>query len=160
LEAALSHFADCCAQHLGIDYRHHPGAGAAGGVGFAAHAFLRAHFHAGVALIADIAQLAHAVQGASLVFTGEGRLDAQTLHGKTPLGVARIAKQAGVPVLALVGALGEGYEALHAHGITAAFSLASGPLTPVQAYANAEKLLAEHARELTLLWLAAQKRIL
>ena len=80
-------------------------------------------------IVAELGGLAQAVEGATLVFTGEGRMDAQTLRGKTPAGVARIARQAGVPVVALAGSLGEGYEVLHACGISAAFSLAPGPIT-------------------------------
>ena len=99
-------------------------------------------------------------KGATLVVTGEGRMDAQTLRGTPPAGVARIAQQAGVPVVALAGSLGDGYEALNACGISAAFSLAPGPITLQQALADAEKLLADRARDVMLLWMAAQKRML
>lgn len=86
----LGNFADVCARHLGHDHRHAPGAGAAGGLGFAAKAFLQAHFRPGVDIVAELGGLAQAIEGATLVFTGEGRMDAQTLRGKTPAGVARI----------------------------------------------------------------------
>lgn len=160
LDQMLTNFADVCAQHLGADHRNEPGAGAAGGLGFAAKAFLQAHFRPGVEIVAELGGLAQAIEGATLVFTGEGRIDAQTLRGKTPAGVARIAQQAGVPVVALAGSLGDGYEALHACGISAAFSLAPGPITLQQALADAEKLLADRARDVMLLWMAAQKRML
>lgn len=160
LDAALARCADVCARELGVDHRHHPGAGAAGGLGFAARAFLNASFRPGVDVVAELGGLADAVQGAALVFTGEGRMDAQTLRGKTPAGVARIAQAAGVPVVALAGSLGEGYEALHACGINAAFSIAPGPITLQQACADAARLLHDRARDVMLLWLAAQKRML
>ncbi len=160
LDAALAHFAQHCATHLQTDHSHHPGAGAAGGLGFAARAFLNAQFRPGVDIVAELGGLAQAVQGASLVFTGEGRMDAQTLRGKTPAGVARIAQKAGVPVIAIAGSLGEGYEALHAGGITAAFSLAPGPVTLEYACEHAERLLTERARDIMQLWIAAQKRML
>lgn len=160
LDQMLANFADVCAKHLGADHRHEPGAGAAGGLGFAAKAFLNARFRPGVEIVAELGGLAEAVEGAALVFTGEGRMDAQTLRGKTPAGVAKIAQRAGVPVVALAGSLGEGYEALHAGGISAAFSLAPGPITLQQALADAEKLLSDRARDVTQLWLAAQKRML
>ena len=83
--------------------------------------------------MAQLVGLAQAVEGADLVITGEGRFDAQTLRGKTPFGVARIARDAGVPVVVLAGTLGEGYQELYNHGIDAAFSLASGPMTLEQA---------------------------
>ena len=94
------------------DVRDEPGSGAAGGLGFAAKAFLGAQFKAGVEVVAELVGLAEAVKGADLVITGEGRFDAQTLRGKTPFGVARIARQHGVPVIVIAGTLGEGYQAL------------------------------------------------
>src|SRR5690606_36056746 len=122
LDAALARLAETSARQLGRDLRDEPGAGAAGGLGFAARAFLGAEFRRGVEGVAALGGLAQAVRGAALVLTGEGRMDAQTLHGKTPAGVARIAHAAGVPVVALAGSLGEGYEALYPVGISAAFS--------------------------------------
>lgn len=160
LDQALERFADICARSLGVDHRDAPGAGAAGGLGFATKAFLDARFRPGVDIVAELGGLAQAVEGATLVFTGEGRMDAQTLRGKTPAGVARIARQAGVPVVALAGSLGEGYEALHACGISAAFSLAPGPITLQQALNDAERLLYDRARDVMQLWMAAQKRML
>ena len=160
LDDSLARLADVCARHLGRDWRDAPGAGAAGGLGFAAHAFLNARFRPGVELVAELGKLAQAMEGAALAFTGEGRMDAQTLRGKTPAGVARIARQAGVPVVALAGSLGDGYQDLHAGGITAAFSLAPGPVTLQQACDNAAQYLCDRARDVTQLWLAAGKRML
>ena len=95
LDHALGHFADHCANVLNKDVRDEPGSGAAGGLGFAAKAFLGAQFKAGVEVVAELVGLADAVENADLVITGEGRFDAQTLRGKTPFGVARIAQAAG-----------------------------------------------------------------
>lgn len=158
LDAALANFADVCARALGRDERDTAGAGAAGGLGFAAHAFLSARFRPGVEVIAELGGLAQAMQGAALAFTGEGRMDEQTLHGKTPAGVARIAKQAGVPVVALAGSLGAGYHVLKDIGITAAFSLAPGPITLAQACTQAADLLADRAYDVTRLFMAARGR--
>ncbi|MBC9250274.1 glycerate kinase [Pseudomonas alcaligenes] len=152
LDAALSHFADCCALQLGRDERHFPGSGAAGGLGFAARTFLAASFRPGIELVAELNGLEQAIIGADLVITGEGRLDAQTLHGKTPLGVARIARRHAVPVIALAGSLGEGYQALYAEGIDAAFSLVPGPLELAQALAGAAPLLEQRSRDIARLW--------
>lgn len=152
LDLALEHFANVCAAHLGVDLRDCAGAGAAGGLGFSALAFLGAMFRPGVEIVAEIGGLEAAMTGATLVFTGEGRMDAQTLRGKTPAGVARIAQRAGVPVIALAGALGNGYEALYACGVTAAFSLVSGPMPLNSACANADALLADRARDVMRLW--------
>ncbi|MNP58095.1 Glycerate kinase [compost metagenome] len=90
------------------------------------------------------------------MITGEGRLDSQSLHGKTPVGVARMAQAAGVPAIALAGSLGEGYAALHETGIAAAFSLAPGPLSLAQALARAAQELEARAEELARFWLVAQ----
>ncbi|OZI77748.1 glycerate kinase [Bordetella genomosp. 12] len=158
LDAALGRLADVAHQTLGQDHRDAAGAGAAGGLGFAAHAFLRARFRPGVELVAELGGLAQALQGATLAFTGEGRMDAQTLRGKTPAGVARLAQQAGVPVVALAGSLGDGYEALHPAGITAAFSLMPGPHTLDHALAHAGDYLAARARDIMQLWMAAARR--
>ena len=152
LDEALAHYADVMAATLGEDLRDLPGVGAAGGLGFAARAVLRAGFRPGVELVAELSGLAQAVQGADLVITGEGRLDGQSLHGKTPVGVARIARAAGVPVIALAGSLGDGYQRLYAEGIDAAFSLAPGPLSLEQAMQQAADQLSARAADLARLW--------
>lgn len=151
LDHALGHFADLCAEVLPKDVRHEPGSGAAGGLGFAAKAFLGAQFRAGVEVVAELVGLADAVKGATLVITGEGRFDAQTLRGKTPLGVARIAQAQGVPVVVVAGTLGEGYQALYDHGILAAFALTSGPMSLEDACAQAAPLLTDRARDIARL---------
>ncbi|NVZ84552.1 glycerate kinase [Pseudomonas yamanorum] len=152
LDHALSHFADCCAEELGMDLRDFPGAGAAGGMGFAARAFLCAEFRPGVEVVAELVGLAEKMTGADLVITGEGRCDAQTLRGKTPVGVARIARQQLAPVIILAGTLGDGYQALYEHGVDAAFALVSGPMTLAQACRHAPRLLQERAGDIARLW--------
>ncbi|MDH4608955.1 glycerate kinase [Pseudomonas sp. BN102] len=158
LDAALGHFANLCQALLGEDHRDFPGSGAAGGIGFAARAFLKAGFRPGIEMVAELTGLARHTQGADLVITGEGRFDAQTLRGKTPLGVARIARQQQVPVIVLAGTLGEGYADIYEQGIEAAFSLASGPMTLDQACRQAPTLLRERARDIArVLRLAGRK---
>ena len=151
LDKALGHFADHCARVLPGDVRQEPGSGAAGGLGFAAKAFFAAQFRAGVEVVAELVGLAEAVQGADLVITGEGRFDAQTLRGKTPFGVARIARAQGVPVVVLAGTLGEGYQAMYEHGVNAAFAITSGPMSLEDACARAEQLLTDRARDIARL---------
>jgi glycerate kinase len=158
LDAALGHFARLCAQALGKDVKDEPGSGAAGGLGFAAKAFLKAQFKAGVEVVAELVGLAEAVKGADLVITGEGRFDAQTLRGKTPFGVARIAREQGVPVIVIAGTLGEGYQDLYEHGIDAAFALASGPMTLEQACAEAPRLLRDRASDIARVWRMATRQ--
>lgn len=158
LDQALGHFADHCRDLLGEDVRAFPGCGAAGGMGFAAKAFMAARFRPGVEVVAELAWLEALVEGADLVITGEGRFDAQTLRGKTPLGVARVAKRHQVPVVVIAGTLGEGYEQLYAHGIDAAFALTSGPMDLEQACTEAERLLRARAGDIVRLWRLAAHR--
>ncbi|POA17606.1 glycerate kinase [Pseudomonas sp. FW300-N1A1] len=152
LDQALGHFADHCAQVLGKDLRDEPGSGAAGGLGFAAKAFLQAQFRPGVEVVAELVGLAQAMRGADLVITGEGRFDAQTLRGKTPFGVAQIARQQGVPVIVIAGTLGEGYEQMYEQGVDAAFALPSGPMSLEQACTEAPRLLRERAGDIARVW--------
>lgn len=83
-------------------------------------------------------------------------MDAQTLLGKTPMGVAQIAKRAGVPVIAIAGSLGKGYQDLYEAGIHAAFSLASGPCTLADACQHAASLLEDRAQDIMRVWLASR----
>ncbi|MBL4981550.1 glycerate kinase [Pseudomonas fluorescens] len=158
LDAALGHFADHCAQVLPKDVRDEPGSGAAGGLGFAAKAFLAAQFRPGVEVVAELVGLDEAVRGADLVITGEGRFDAQTLRGKTPFGVARVAQRQGVPVVVIAGTLGEGYEQMYAQGVDAAFALPSGPMSLEQACHEAPRLLRERASDIARVWRLAIQR--
>ena len=158
LDQALGHFADHCANVLPKDVRHEPGSGAAGGLGFAAKAFFGAQFRAGVEVVAELVGLAEAVKGADLVITGEGRFDAQTLRGKTPFGVARIAGQHNVPVIVIAGTLGEGYEQMYAHGVAAAFALPAGPMSLEQACSEAPRLLRERASDIARVWRLASSK--
>jgi glycerate kinase len=130
--------------------------GAAGGLGYADKTCFAAIFRPGGELVPELSGLAEALNGADLVFTGEGRMDAQTLLGKTPAGVARYAKRQGIPVIAIVGSLGEGYEELYNAGITAAFSLTPGPITLEQACDNAESYLRQRAADCMRLWLSGR----
>ncbi|WP_339486143.1 glycerate kinase [Pseudomonas sp. EL_65y_Pfl2_R95] len=156
LDAALQRMSRVVTSTLGEDFSEIPGVGAAGGLGFAAKAFLKAGFRPGVDLVAELSGLRAALQDADLVITGEGKLDAQTLHGKTPIGVARLAKAAGVPVVVLAGSLGEGYQRTYAGGIDAAFSLTSGPMSLEQACTDAAAELQARTTDIARLWQVAQ----
>jgi len=117
LDAALAQTADAMARAIGRDMRDVPGAGAAGGAGFALLA-LGARLRPGVEIVAELCGLPQALSGATLCVTGEGSIDRQTLRGKTVFGVARYAARANVPVIALGGRVDTGVEAeLAAHGI-------------------------------------------
>jgi glycerate kinase len=123
LESALGRWAALVAQNVGRDHRAEPGAGAAGGVGFAALAALRAELLPGVDVILDLLDFSKTVVDATLVVTGEGRIDEQTSRGKAPVGVARAARAAGVPVIAVSGQSTLGTTELREMGFSAAYTL-------------------------------------
>ena len=103
LEAALTRLADIVAKQFGIDYRNEPGAGAAGGLGFGLVSFCGATIRPGFDVVAESVGLEAKIRNVDLVITGEGSLDRQTLEGKTPAGVARLARKYGKRVFAFVG---------------------------------------------------------
>jgi glycerate kinase len=103
LDAALAHWATVAARDMGRDVRDTPGAGAAGGLGAAAMVYLDATLRPGLDLVAEACGLRESLVDANLVVTGEGRLDAQSLGGKTPVGIARITRACGVPTVAIAG---------------------------------------------------------
>ncbi|MER6970161.1 glycerate kinase [Nocardioides sp. NPDC000445] len=123
LDASLGRWASLVASFTGTDLRDHPGAGAAGGVGFAALALLGAELRSGIELVLELVDFASALDGAALVVTGEGALDEQTLNGKAPAGVAAAAARAGVPVVAVCGVNHLDHDRLQAAGIGAAYAL-------------------------------------
>lgn len=123
LDANLAHLAKCIRRDLGRDVRDVAGAGAAGGLGAGLVAFFGASLRSGIRLVMDAVGFEARIRDADLVITGEGRLDGQSMMGKVIDGVGRACKRAGVPVIALVGAIGEGADATLAvldayHGIT------------------------------------------
>ena len=123
LDAALGTWADVVAAATGQDLRSLPGAGAAGGVGFAAVAVLRGTLRPGVDLVLELIDFADELAGTDLVVTGEGSLDEQTLHGKAPAGVAAAARAAHVPVIAVAGSCRLDADRLRTAGFDAVYTL-------------------------------------
>jgi glycerate 2-kinase len=128
-----------------------PGSGAAGGMGAGLAGFLHATLLSGVELIAQEIDLADRMRGADLVITGEGEIDRQTPLGKSPIGVAKIAKGIGIPVVALSGRLGEGWEAVLDRGIDAAIAISPGPLSLEESLVQAKELLVNQAYRVGLM---------
>jgi glycerate kinase len=135
-----------------VDAARAPGAGAAGGVGFAALAVLGATLQPGIDLILDLVGFPAALSGARLVVTGEGSLDAQTLHGKAPAGVAAAARSAGVPVVAVAGRSLLSPADLEPAGILAAYALTDIEPDPDRCMTEAGPLLERLARKVALEW--------
>ncbi|UOY03431.1 glycerate kinase [Blastococcus sp. PRF04-17] len=141
LDAHLVRFADLLAEATGRDVRDERGAGAAGGVGYAALAVLGATLRPGIDLLLDLLDFSSHVHDADLVVVGEGSLDEQSLRGKAPVGVARLARAAGARVVAVCGQTTLGTEQLRAAGIDAVYALAHLEPDPQRSMAEAAPLL-------------------
>ena len=136
LEDSLSHLARLCTEQLGKDFSGVPGAGAAGGLGFGLLAFLQATLESGFSAVARLMSLESRVADADLVITGEGRLDAQSLHGKAPFEIARLAERHGKRVIGFAGSIED-----ELPGFDACIPIANGPLTLDESRLRAAELL-------------------
>ncbi|PRX31452.1 glycerate kinase [Paraburkholderia sp. BL18I3N2] len=150
IDAALARFADLLEPALGRTARQLPGAGAAGGLGFALH-MLGAQFEPGAETVARQIGLDAALEGADWLITGEGRSDVQTLHGKAPFIACRHAQAAGVPATLLSGGVDSAALPRLAEYFSGCFSPAPGPITLEVAIRDAARLLADEAEQLTRL---------
>ncbi len=125
-----------------------PGAGAAGGLGFGMLAFFGASLRSGIEIVMEASRFRQRLVGADLCITGEGKLDAQSLAGKTAVGVARVCKEMNVPCVALAGAIAPGAEQAIAEGLTAYFSICDRPMTLDESVGEAAGLLSAAAANL------------
>jgi glycerate kinase len=141
LEKGMLHYARKVNRFSGKDMRYIPGAGAAGGMGAALMVFLGAELKTGITLILEAAHFREMLEGASLVITGEGRLDSQTAAGKAPMGVARMAHAMNVPVIGVAGEVCPSASLLFKKGFSALFSIVNGPIPLDKAIKNAPLLL-------------------
>nr|WP_086938702.1 glycerate kinase [Thaumasiovibrio occultus] len=152
LDANLSHYADIIKATTGNDIKNAAGAGAAGGLGAALMGLLNASLRPGIEIVMDAVDLAEQVKGADLVITGEGRIDSQTIHGKTPIGVARTAKAENIPVIGIAGSISADSHVVHSHGIDAVFSVVPGAMDLPQALENAAEYVEQAALNVAQLW--------
>jgi glycerate 2-kinase len=148
LESGLANAYGVIEEHLGKVIRDVPGAGAAGGMGAALMALLNANLRPGVELIAELTQLPARIAKADLVITGEGCLDGQSALGKAPVGIAKIAAAANVPVIAIGGMVAENAPVLYEHGINVIESTIVRPCSTEEAIANAHENLVSAARRI------------
>ena len=155
LDAALRHYGTLLEQATGREVINAPGAGAAGGMA-ALLGMLNARLRPGIEIVIETLQLEEALRDADLVITGEGRLDSQSIHGKTPIGVARVAKRFGLPVIGIAGSLSKDYQVVHQHGIDAAFSVLDRVVSLEEALAEAADNLEVTARNVAAVWRLAQ----
>jgi glycerate kinase len=148
LDAALARFADVIRRELHQDIAQLPGAGAGGGIAAAMVVFLNGQLKPGIEIVTEAVGLDAAVRDADLVVTGEGRIDGQTVNGKTPMGVAQVARRHGKPVVAIGGSLAVDADAVHAHGIEVVVAAVARPCSVAEALAAAGDNVRRAARNL------------
>ena len=146
LDEGLQHYAEKLKEVYNRDFASIPGAGAAGGLGAGLMAFLNATLKSGIDEILQLIEIEPAIQTADLVITGEGRIDGQSLSGKAPIGIARIAKRYRVPTIAIVGSQSLDIEAVYQAGIAGVFDIINQPLTLEQAIQQTPKLVEATAK--------------
>lgn len=146
LDKNLAHYAQVIKEQLGKDIINVPGAGAAGGASVALMLFAGATIQPGIQVVLDVAEIDKELEDADLVVTGEGRIDGQSVFGKVPVGVAGRAQKFNVPVLAIVGSIGDGAEAVYDHGVDSIINTQNKPMSLQEAMENAGALL-ENAAE-------------
>jgi glycerate kinase len=156
LDDNLRHFADLIHATEGIAIHDLPGTGAAGGVAGALLAFLHGHLQSGITIVRETTRLAEAMTGADLVLTGEGQVDFQTAQGKTPCGVAQLARQYGIPVIVLAGSVGQGIDSLYQEGVTAVLSITNKPMSLEQSMLQTAKLLEQSAEQVVRIFASNQ----
>lgn len=148
LDANLNHYANILENELGKSFRDIPGAGAAGGLGAGLIAFLSADLKRGVDILLEAVQFEDHVKDATLVITGEGRIDSQTIYGKTPIGVAKASKKYDVPVIGIAGSITHDSHVVFEHGIDALYSIVPGVVTLPEAFEHAEIFMKQTARNI------------
>ncbi len=161
LDRALNHYGNMIKKYLGKDVMDIKGAGAAGGLGAGFMAFLNAQLKPGVDIVIEKTRLKEIVKDADLVITGEGKMDSQTIYGKTPFGVAKVAKGFGIPVIAIAGCISDDAHINHEQGIDAMFSIVNYPIE-LQDALNKEKaavFIQKNSEEIFRLIKLAQRRI-
>ncbi len=158
LDAGLKNLASVIKKDLKKDLVKLPGAGAAGGLGAGLVAFAGAKMRSGVDIVVDATQLHKHVKGATLVITGEGRVDFQTAFGKTPSGVAKVAKKHKIPVVAVGGGLADDAHGVFAHGIDALETATARDMDLAYAIAHSREYLA-NAGERIARWILVAKKI-
>ncbi len=157
LEAGLANFSKHIELLTQKSVAEVPGAGAAGGCAAGLHGLLGAELVSGFELLAELSQLEEQIAASDLIITAEGRIDGQSLEGKLPVGVAKLAKKHDKPVVVLAGSIGEHLDPLYALGIDAVFSIQSKPCTLEESISNAAELLESTAQRVFKLYQTAKK---
>ncbi|OLQ94457.1 glycerate kinase [Vibrio ponticus] len=157
LDYNLAHYASIIERTTGKDVINQAGAGAAGGLGATLLGLLTASLRPGIQIVIEATNLAEVVKDAALVITGEGRIDSQTIHGKTPMGVAQTAKLYDLPVIGIAGSLASDCNVVHQHGIDAVFSVVPGAVDLPSALKQAAFNVEMTARNVAATWCLVAK---
>ena len=157
LENNMTHIITKIEKLVSKTIRDIPGTGAAGGIGSSLIAFTDAQLQSGIDIVLRYSRFAERAAGADLIFTGEGRIDGQTIYGKTIAGVASAAQQLTIPVIALAGAIGPDAHKVLDIGVSAYLPITSGPITLAQAILNAHDNLANTAEQVIRILLINEK---
>lgn len=145
LDENLQYYGNLLKTFLGKDVSQVPGSGAAGGLGAGLLAFCNAGIEPGISKVLDITGIDNHLMDADLVITGEGKIDGQSIFGKVPVGVAKRSRKYNIPVIAIVGSVGEGVAEVYSHGIDAIMDIINKPMTLEYAMENAEELITKTA---------------
>lgn len=160
LDDNLKHYAYVLKRHVHIDVEEIPGAGAGGGLGAAVVAVLQGQLRKGIEIVLDYTNFDEHIKEATLVLTGEGRIDVQTAYGKAPVGVAKRAKRLHIPVIAIGGSVLSNHISVYKEGIDAVFAATSSPMTLEEAYIAARENIEMTARNIASVWkIASGKRL-
>ena len=147
LDKALDNFGRVVVKSINKNVAGIPGSGAAGGLGAGMIAFTDATLKPGIDIVLEAVKLNDKIKTADLVITGEGGMDFQTIYDKAPIGVAKMAKQYGIPTIGISGMLGKDYQVVHQHGIDAAVSIVTGPMSLSEATEKSYKLISDSVEE-------------
>ncbi|MCU7661591.1 glycerate kinase [Bacillus thuringiensis] len=158
LDENLKHYANILKRYVSSDVSGIPGAGAAGGMGAAVSSVLKGDLRRGIEIVLDYTNFDEHIEGATLIITGEGRIDEQTAYGKAPVGVAGRAKRLSVPVIAIGGSVSSDYPAVYEKGIDAVFSITTRPMTLEEAYKVAEENIEMTTKNIAAVWKIASEK--
>lgn len=159
-EKGMANYAETVKKHTGTDHHTTEGSGAAGGFGFSLLSFLSPKFESGFTLISNLSGLENEIKQADFVLTGEGKIDAQSLYGKVPVGIARIAKMYNVPTIAFAGKIDGDMKTAEEQGLSIVLPIVDEPMTLTEAMENGAELLQEaSARFISIVQLNKEKNV-
>ncbi len=148
LDDALRHYAAIIKDQLSKDILEVPGTGAAGGLGAGLLVFCKASLKSGIKTVLEAVNIEQHLKDTNIIITGEGKIDGQSIYGKVPVGIAEVAKPYDIPVIAIVGSIGEGASKVYDYGITSIMSILDNPMSLEKAISDGKSLLEDSAERM------------